>query len=197
MAGMPAAARYRYVTLAEARGDYECNLCGECCSSVRAGTSQYWWGDLPKHNYRGLNGGRGLITLLDESLQPRRWKRADAKRDADTPFACSALRERDDGTAICALFKEGNPRSRPARCSDFPVGPGLDEAAAEREPVALRTDWHKPCTWYRMIVVPDGHPLLRHRDAERRLRWSSMSAAQRELASAVRRRALAVSRGDW
>lgn len=197
MPRLPAAARYRYVTLAEARGDYECNLCGECCSSVRAGTSLYWWGDLPKHNYRGLNGGKGLIVLLDESLERRRWTRADAQRDADTPFACSALRESDDGTAVCSLFRAGDTSTRPARCSDFPVGPGLDEACDDGEPVMLRTDWHKRCEWYRMIVVPDGHPLLRLRAVDRTLRWASMSAKQQELAKAVRRRALAVSRGDW
>lgn len=148
----------RYLTLAQARA-LECNGCGDCCDSRR--TDGYWtWGGLPEHQYRDLNSGRPLIIPLariNGGWTDRAWEPSDRDELGPTRFRCEAFQPQPDGSGLCGI----HDRERPAKCGQFPVYVvGLEDELAECGFVALATSAFPRCTWYGVIVMPEGDPRL-------------------------------------
>lgn len=149
---------YQYLTAAEARA-LECNGCGDCCDSRR--TDGYWrWGALPADQYAGLTGGEPLIIPLElhEGAWRDRLYRPDDARDlGGTCFRCTAFEPHEDGTGGCGR----HDLPRPVACGEFPVGGDtIERELAEHGSAKLETSAFPRCTWYRVIVVPEGDARL-------------------------------------
>ncbi len=140
---------FKFVTSAEAQA-LDCNLCGQCCSSVVAGTPLWHWGPMPPGRFRGL------LTLVDERL---RVKKDQTPGPVMNPYHCTALTAREDGTNICSIYT--SPR-KPGACGDFPLS-DLRGAGRPPLPFVLRTWLLEKCTWHNMIVVPNSSEILTFR----------------------------------
>ena len=148
-----------YLTLEAARA-IECNGCGDCCDSRR--TDGFWtWGSLPPDQFASLNDGAPLIIPL-EPVEAGSWRDrprtdTDSGELSPTRFRCAAFLPQDDGRGLCGH----HDRERPARCGEFPLHePRLDDQLSELGEVALNTSAFPRCSWYGMIVVPEGDPRM-------------------------------------
>jgi len=153
------AAERRYLTLAQARA-LACNGCGDCCDSRR--TDGFWtWAALPADGYRHLNGGEPLIIPL-ERVDRGGWRdRPHVPEDdlefSPTRFRCAAFVPLEDGNALCRIHDS----ERPSACEAFPVwGAAVERDLEDRGEAVLQTGSLPRCTWYGVVVVPDGDPRL-------------------------------------
>ncbi|PKN82600.1 MAG: hypothetical protein CVU47_02465 [Chloroflexi bacterium HGW-Chloroflexi-9] len=147
----------RYVTLEAARA-LECNGCGDCCDSRR--TDGFWaWGTLPPDQYREQCGEPLIIPLerVDGVWRDRTHQAEDLGWLSATRFRCSAFRPQEDGRGLCGRHDQW----RPEPCGTFPVGDAsIPLALAQGQDVPLETSAFPKCTWFHMVVVPDGDPRL-------------------------------------
>ena len=144
----------RELTLAEAQA-LECNGCGDCCDSRRAG-NRWWWGSAEDDFYASLNGGQPLIIPLRETHEGE-WEQSlplPPPRGRVDAFTCAALRPAGD-TASCSLYGS----LRPEACSGFPLfgsfGAALELEAIEKGYGTPQTAWLPRCTWFDVLIVPD------------------------------------------
>ncbi len=150
---------WRYATLAEAR-TLECNRCGDCCDSRRLPKPTDWgWADLPENGYAEFNDGEPLIVELSPG--------------ATRGFRCARLEPQADGTALCGLHDE----PRPPTCIGFPIRfDDFDEVGAAYE---VHTGPLTRCTWYGMVLLPEGDDILDWRDTDWRVEWEALTAEQK------------------
>ncbi|MDA0365853.1 MAG: hypothetical protein O2843_08325 [Chloroflexi bacterium] len=151
-------ASYQYLTLDAVRA-LSCNGCGDCCDSRR--TDGYWtWGFLPADQFASGCDGQALIiplALVDGVWRDRPAREEDAHELSATRFRCSAFRPDAEGGGSCARHDQW----RPPVCGEFPVGgDALPKELAEHGEARLQTDAFPRCTWYHMVVVPEGDPRL-------------------------------------
>lgn len=149
-------AAYRYLTL-DAVQALECNGCGDCCDSRR--TDGYWtWAALPADGYADRCGGTPLIIPLEragDGWRDRAWRADDAAELSGTRFRCTAFTPDAAGGGACARHDQW----RPPICAEFPAwSPTLAADLAAHGEARLEADSLPRCTWYRVIVVPDGDP---------------------------------------
>lgn len=164
----------RDVPLREARA-WECNRCGQCCSSLMDGVKHdretglplLTWGtrfpgDLYEARYgvpllrpvvRGEEGACiGTAFEVDEDGKPY------------TAFACSMLAQHHDGTGegpktSCMLMKAGeDPQDlstiRPRNCGEFPIfGLDVDATIIDGHPYVPPTGATPECTWNGIRIV--------------------------------------------
>lgn len=127
------------MTLAEAQA-IECNGCGDCCDSKRAGRTEdgryaWRWGRI-------LGGEKNLIIPI-EPAEPGRIG----------AFMCCAFMS-DGETGRCMAYE-----LRPERCRSFPVfgAHAVDIAAAVARDGEYRlplTDTLFRCAWAGVVIVP-------------------------------------------
>lgn len=166
----------RYLTLSEARA-LECNGCGDCCDS-RRGDYLFEWGSLPKHQYRqNSSDGEPLIIPLDlVTLEPREWEPEDQRQDSHTYFKCAAFCSNSDGSGSCTAYE-----TRPDRCHEFPVyGKGIREHLKKVGRYYSSARMFPKCTWYDVIIVKEGCPLLKIRHPDGRLDRSRLTPEIRD-----------------
>lgn len=143
------------MTLAEAQA-LECNGCGDCCDSRRAG-NRWHWGRAEDDLFASLNGGLPLIIPLRQA-HAGAWEQAlplpTTSNGRVEQFTCAALRPAGD-TASCALYGS----LRPAVCSSFPVfggwGDSLDLEARTEGYATPQTGWLPRCTWFDVLIIAD------------------------------------------
>lgn len=146
-----------YLTLDAARA-LECNGCGDCCDSRR--TDGFWtWPGIPADQYRALCGERLIIPLerIDGGWRDRAHRPGDEVDLSGTRFRCVAFEPHLDGSGGCGRHDQ----PRPPVCGEFPVWGTqieVDLAAAGKAP--LNCGAFPRCTWFGMVVVPEGDPRL-------------------------------------
>jgi Fe-S-cluster containining protein len=147
------------MTLATARA-IECNGCGDCCDSRR--TDGYWtWGSLPPDQFASLNNGEPLIIPLERRDGGEWVERPRGELDgaelSPTRFRCAAFQPQEDGRGLCGH----HDRVRPERCGEFPVYEvHLEPELQAQGEVALNTSAFPRCSWYGVVVVPEGDPRI-------------------------------------
>jgi Fe-S-cluster containining protein len=148
-----------FMTLAAARA-IECNGCGDCCDSRR--TDGYWtWGSLPSDQFASMNDGEPLIIPLEQRDDGQWLERPRVELDgaelSPTRFRCAAFQPQEDGRGLCGH----HDRTRPDRCGEFPVYEvHLESELQSQGEVALNTSAFPRCSWYGVIVVPEGDPRI-------------------------------------
>lgn len=169
-----AGAVLRDVSLNEARS-WECNRCGQCCSSLMDGVKRDLETDLPLLTWGSrfpadLYEARYGVPLLRPVVRGEGGacigKAFEIDEDGKpyTAFSCSMLATHHDGTGegpktACMLMKAGeDPQDlgsiRPRNCGDFPIfGLEVDGAIIDGHPYVPPTGATPECTWHGIRIV--------------------------------------------
>ena len=164
------AGSWRFLTVDQARA-LECNGCGDCCDPTKV-TTNFGWGPIPQHQYRGLGGGQPLIIPLEQltngSWVDVPWQPEHARNDSIHSFRCAAHQEGGG----CSLYD----KQRPSQCSLFPVWFPAETLVGK----PTKTLNLQRCTWFGVIIIADDDPLRPVFDPEGNYDWDALNAEQQD-----------------